>query len=97
MMILKFFVIFDKNISDFWSCYFTKLFKGNFSDFKNKSIRWSKKKEFKNLIEEINILVIFSYENSNERSLISESLRKKFDKFSSKEISIINDEYIIKL
>jgi hypothetical protein len=45
----------------------------------------------------INILVIFSYENSNERSLISENLRKKFDKFSSKEISIINDEYIIKL
>ena len=45
----------------------------------------------------INILVIFSYENSNERSLISESLRKKFDKFSSKEISIINDEYVIKL
>ncbi len=43
----------------------------------------------------INILVIFSYENSNERSLISENLRKKFDKFSSKEISIINDEYII--
>ena len=56
-----------------------------------------KKTLFKNLIEEINILVIFSYENSNERSLISESLRKKFDKFSSKEISIINDEYIIKL
>ncbi len=45
----------------------------------------------------INILVIFSYENSNERSLISENLRKKFDKFSSKEISIINDEYVIKL
>ncbi len=45
----------------------------------------------------INILVIFSYENSNERSLISESLRKKFDEFSSKEISIINDENIIKL
>ena len=56
-----------------------------------------KKTLFKNLIEEINILVIFSYENSNERSLISESLRKKFDKFSSKEISIINDEYVIKL
>ena len=45
----------------------------------------------------INILVIFSYENSNERSLISESLRKKFDEFSYKEISIINDEYVIKL
>ena len=45
----------------------------------------------------INIFLIFYYENSNERSLISESLRKKFDKFSSKEISIINDEYIIKL
>ena len=43
----------------------------------------------------INILIIFYYENSNERS--SESLRKKFDKFSSKEISIINDEYVIKL
>jgi hypothetical protein len=56
-----------------------------------------KKTLFKNLIEEINILVIFSYENSNERSLTSESLRKKFDKFSSKEISIINDEYVIKL
>ena len=41
----------------------------------------------------INIFLTFFYENSNERS--SESLRKKFDKFSSKEISIINDEYII--
>ena len=57
----------------------------------------SKKKEFKNLIEEINILVIFSYENSNETSLISESLRKKFKDSSYNEISIINDEYIIKL
>ena len=66
-------MIFDKNISNFWSCYFTKLFKGNFSDFKNKSIDAQKKKEFNFLIEEINILVIFSYENSNERSLISES------------------------
>ena len=43
----------------------------------------------------INIFLTFFYENSNERS--SESLRKKFDKFSSKEISIINNEYIIKL
>ena len=54
-----------------------------------------KKTLFKNLIEEINIFLIFSYENSNERS--SESLRKKFDEFSYKEISIINDEYVIKL
>ena len=72
-MILKFFLIFDKNISNFWSCYFTKLFKGNFSDFKNKSIDYQKKR-FNNLTEEINISVIFSYENSNERS--SESLKK---------------------
>ena len=88
--------IFDKNISNFWSCYFTKLFKGNFSDFKNKSID-DQKTLFKNLTEEINILVIFSYENSNEKSLISESLRKKFKDSSYNEISIINDEYIIKL
>ena len=43
-MILKFFVIFDKNISNFWSCYFTKVYKGNFSDFKNKSIDYQKKR-----------------------------------------------------
>ena len=48
--------IFDKNISNFWSCYFNKLFKGNFSNFKNKSID-EQKKEFKNLIEEINIFL----------------------------------------
>ncbi len=74
-MILKFFVIIDKIISNFWSYYFTKLYKGNFSDFKNKSIDYQKKR-FNNLIEEINISVIFSNENSNERSLISESLKK---------------------
>ena len=43
----------------------------------------------------LNIFLIFSYENSNERS--SESLRKKCDESSCKEISIINCQYIIKL
>ena len=57
----------------------------------------SKKTLFKNLIKEINIFLIFYYENSNERILISESLRKKFKDSSYNEISIINDEYIIKL
>ena len=56
-----------------------------------------KRDENKKRILIINIFLIFYYENSNERSLISEFLRKKFDEFSYKEISIINDEYVIKL